>query len=227
MTDSVQASLDALRDAIGRLPDVGLAGTEIGPGGRDPAELRWSALDAHADLRLAGRRVLAVGPGAGDDAVAFARRGAQYALACEPPDTPIATGRGQSVDRSVVEFREAEWEELDSSRDGTFDLVHCNALLHRVLEPMTLLRNLRRVISPGGSLLICSMMLADPERSEFLRFVPDRYAGDPTWWFVPGRLAFRWLVETAGFAVELEFGELEGPRDGLPMISGYLRARAD
>lgn len=227
MTDSVQAGLDALRAAIGRLPDVGLAGPQSSPGGPDLYELRWRALDAQADLRLTGCRVLAVGPGAGDDAAAFARRGARYALACEPRPGPGAAERRRSDEQPAVELRDAGWDELDPSRDGTFDLVHCNGLLHRVPEPLTLLRNLRRLISPGGSLLICSMMLAEPERSEFLRFVPDRYAGDPSWWFVPGRLAFRWLVETAGFEVELEFGELEGPRDGLPMMSGYLRARAD
>jgi hypothetical protein len=74
--------------------------------------------------------------------------------------------------------------------------------------------------------LIGAMVLGDPERSEFLRFVPDRFAGDPNYWFVPGRLAFRWLVETAGFRVEAEFGEQEGPRDEFPVASTYLRAHA-
>jgi hypothetical protein len=70
------------------------------------------------------------------------------------------------------------------------------------------------------------MMIDDPERSEYLRFVPDRFAGDPTWWFVPGRLAVRWLLQTAGFEVEGEFAEREGPRDLFPVVCAYLRATA-
>ncbi len=71
-----------------------------------------------------------------------------------------------------------------------------------------------------------AQQLADPERSEYLRFVPDRHAGDPLLWFIPGRLALRWMVQTAGFDVEAEFGESEGPREGFPVLTGYLRARA-
>lgn len=203
MSDSLHASLAALREAIDKFPDAGLSARELGAGAHDPEAQRWSALDTQTDLRLAGQRVLTIGSAATDDAVAFTARGARQVLVCQSPD------------------------ELDPGRDGTFDLVHCRGLLHRVREPMTLLGRLRRMTSPGGALLIESMMLADLDRSEFLRFVPDRYAGDPTWWFVPGRLAFRWLVESAGFEVELEFGEVEGPRDGLPMVSGYLLARVE
>ena len=103
--------------------------------------------------------------------------------------------------------------------------MHCNELLHRVVEPLALLKTLRRMIAEDGTLLIGSMMIADPERSEYLRFIPDRYDGDPDWWFVPGRLAFRWLVQAAGFEIETAFGEHEGPQDWLPLITGYLLAK--
>ena len=56
--------------------------------------------------------------------------------------------------------------------------------------------------------------------------IPDRYAGDASWWFVPGRLAFRWIVQAAGFDVQAEFGEREGPRDLFPVVNVYLRAIA-
>ncbi|MGI9183633.1 MAG: class I SAM-dependent methyltransferase [Solirubrobacteraceae bacterium] len=227
MTESVQESLKALREAIGRLADEDIATNGTRSRARDRDDLRWSALDTHADLELGGRRVLAIGCGADEDALAFAARGAQYVLACEPSEgSEQAEHRESEGQESSVEFRRAGWEELDPDRDGTFEVVHCNALLHRVLEPVTLLRTLRRMTARDGTLLIRSMMLGDPEHSEFLRFVPDRHAGDPTWWFVPGRLAFRWLVETAGFEVQAEFGETEGPRDGFPVVAGYLRARA-
>ncbi len=166
------------------------------------------------------------GSEAGADALAFAARGAEHVLSCTQPvgrggDDPVAV-----VQDPRVELRSSGWETLDPERDGTFEIVHCHGLLHRVLSPMALLARLRRMAACRGTLLIASMMLADPERSEYVRFVPDRHAGDPTCWFIPGRLAFRWLVETAGFEVEAELGETEGPRDGFPVVVGYLRARA-
>lgn len=188
---------------------------------------RWRLIGPHLDARLAQLRVLVVNCGAGYDAFAFAARGAEYVMACEPTATLRQAELLESVYKSGVDFRPASWEALDTTCDGTFDIVYCHGLLHRTLEPMTLLRALRRVTASEGTLLIDSLVLDDPERSELLRFVPDQHAGDATCWFVPGRLAFRWMIETAGFAVEAELGEIEGPRDRFPVVHHHLRASAE
>jgi SAM-dependent methyltransferase len=190
----------------------------------DGADVRWRELDPQTEGQIDGRRALVVGAQVRDDAAAFAARGASYVLACA--SAPGIERPDSSAARTGVELLQLSWEELHPVRYGTFELVHCNGLLHRVTEPLRLLRTLRSLTAPGGTLLIGSMMLSDPERSEYLRFFPDRYAADPTWWFVPGRLAFRWLVETAGFEVVAEFGEREGPRDLVPVAAGYLKAIA-
>ncbi|MFL5886525.1 MAG: hypothetical protein ACJ77M_15745, partial [Thermoleophilaceae bacterium] len=62
--------------------------------------------------------------------------------------------------------------------------------------------------------------------SEHVRFVPGSYFGDPTWWWVPGRLALRWMLEAAGFEVHSEFGEVDGPAGQFPVTNGYFRATA-
>jgi len=67
------------------------------------------------------------------------------------------------------------------------------------------------------------MMLADPELSEYARFVPGAYYGDPTWWWVPGRLCMRWMLEAAGFASEEEFGTSDGPPGEFRTMNGYFR----
>ncbi len=235
---SVEESLQGLRATIDRLArDSGLS-LRAEPATLEADRRRWTALDAYLAGRLDGRRVLDVGCGGSHDALAFAARGAEHVLCCVPPGdrradtvapTRGAVGDGEPVagaDEARVELQAEGWAALDPERDGTFEIVHCHGLLHRVLEPVSLLMALRRMAAGRGTLLIDSMMLADPERSELLRFVPDRHAGDPSCWFIPGRLAFRWLVETAGFEVEAELGETEGPRDGFPVVTGYLRARA-
>ncbi len=154
------------------------------------------------------------------------RAATEYVLACEPSESVRQAEFLESVYQSGIDLQRRGWASLDPELDGTFDIVHCNGLLHRVLEPMTLLQTLRGLTAPGGTLLIGSMMLADPERSESLRVDPGPARWGSHCWFIPGRLAFRWMVEMAGFEVEAEFGETEGPRDGFPVVSGYLRAKA-
>jgi SAM-dependent methyltransferase len=175
------------------------------------------------DGRIAGRRVLVIGGEVVKDAQAFNSRGAGYVLGCVEPGQQ---GAPEDVGQPGIDLRSVGWQGLDPDAHGTFDLVLCNDLLHRVAEPLTLLRKLRALTSGGGTLLIGAMLIDDPERSEYLRFVPDRFAGDPSWWFVPGPLAFHWLVQSAGFEVEAEFAQREGPRDLFPVVSAYLRATA-
>jgi hypothetical protein len=70
------------------------------------------------------------------------------------------------------------------------------------------------------------MMLADAELSEYVRFVPGAYYNDPTWWWVPGRLAMRWMLESAGFALGYEFGTHDGPPGDFSVVNGYFRVGA-
>lgn len=212
MTESLLEDLAALQAAVDRLGD-------LRPHTSSPQ--RRGAYLSNADV--ATRRVLVVGAGAAQIGLAYVESGAEHVCACDSDaiSAPQPTKPGQ------LELRRCGWEALDPAHDEGFGVVHCDGLLHRVLEPMTLLRRLRAMTAPGATLLIGSMLLADPERSELLRFVPDRYAADASWWFVPGRLAFRWMVQTAGFEVQADLGEQEGPHDGFAVVHGYLRARAE
>jgi hypothetical protein len=240
MDESMHEALEALREAIEVWPEEGVSPVvdpsvspredhvpvfEV-PSDTGRGDLRWADIAAHVGANLDGLRVLLLGPRAGHDALAFAPGDPSHLLACEAPDRPHGAEVLASRDGSPIEVIALPWDELDPDQHGRFEIVHCSGLMHRVLDPMTLLRTLRRMTVEGGLLLVESMIVSDPERSEFLRFVPARNAGDPSWWFVPGRLAFRWMVETAGFRVEEEFGDVEGPRDGFPVVSGYLRAVA-
>src|SRR6202043_3916013 len=91
-------------------------------------------------------------------------------------------------------------------------------------NPIEMLLKLRSMLAPAGEMLFGSMLHASAEQSEFIRFVPDAYAGDKTWWFVPGRLAMRWMLEVTGFEVE-ELILAEGPRGEFRTLNGYFRAR--
>jgi 2-polyprenyl-3-methyl-5-hydroxy-6-metoxy-1,4-benzoquinol methylase len=184
---------------------------------------RWAWLEDRVG-DLGGARVLDIGTNAGYDAFMFKLRGASEVLACDPHEFIEQAHFLESIYRSGVEFRQLGWQQLDPEVHGRFDFVHCHGVLYHELHPMAMLQKLRAMVSDAGELMFGSMLHASAEQSEYVRFVPDAYAGDASWWFVPGRLAMRWMLETVGFEVE-ELLLSEGPRGEFPTLNSYFRCR--
>jgi SAM-dependent methyltransferase len=200
-----------------------LLGGDLVVGGAWRNDHRWVVLGDHVPGDMSGLRVLDVGSNAGYDPFMFRLRGAQYVLACEPFEFIEQALFLESIYQSGVDFQRVRWQELDPTQHGTFDLVHCHGVLYHEPDPMALLARLWQMTAPGGTLVLGSMMLADPTLSEYARFVPLSYYGDATWWWVPGRLALRWMIETSGFEVEQSFGESDGPPGEFQTVNGYVR----
>src|SRR4051812_44452604 len=200
-------------------------GGDIVVGGAWRNDQRWVGLQVEVPEDLTGLRVLDVGSNAGYDPFMFRKRGAAEVLACEPFEFIEQARFLEAIYRSGVDFQPLKWEDLDPARHGRFDLVHCHGVLYHELHPMAMLERLRSVLADGGTLLFGSMMLGDPDLSEYARFVPGAYYGDPTWWWVPGRLCMRWMLETAGLEVTGEFGLHDGPPGDFPVVNGYFNAR--
>jgi 2-polyprenyl-3-methyl-5-hydroxy-6-metoxy-1,4-benzoquinol methylase len=200
-------------------------GGDLVIGGAWRNDQRWLGLQHQVPESLAGKRVLDVGSNAGYDPFMFHTLGATEILACEPFEFIEQARFLEDVYRSGVDFQPLKWEDLDPDRHGRFDLVHCHGVLYHELHPMAMLDRLRAMLADDGTLLFGSMMLGDPELSEYARFVPGAYYGDPTWWWVPGRLCMRWMLEAAGLEVIEEFGLHDGPPGEFPVVNGYFKAR--
>ncbi len=199
-------------------------GGDVVVGGTWRCDQRWISLGAAVPESLVGKRVLDVGSNAGYDPFMFALRGAEHVVGCEPFGFHRQAVFLESIYRSGVQFEQIGWEQLSPGRFGAFDLIHCNGLLYHEPNPMGLLLRLRSMLARDGELILGSMILEDAEQSEYLRFIPGSYFGDPTWWFVPGRLALRWMLEVTGFRIAYSFGEWSGPPGAFPVINAYFRA---
>jgi SAM-dependent methyltransferase len=192
-------------------------------GGAWRSDLRWNVLEEHLPPDLTGMRVLDVGSNAGYDPFMFAHRGAEEVIGCEPGSPHEQALFLESIYRTGADLRRIGWQDLDPGDQGRFELIHCNGVLYHEPNPMMMLERLRPMLADGGTMIFGTMLLASSEQSEYARFVPGAFADDRTWWWVPGRLAFRWMCEAVGFSVGDEFGAFEGPRDTFPVISAYTK----
>jgi SAM-dependent methyltransferase len=184
---------------------------------------RWQGLGSHLP-DLSGKRVLDVGSNAGYDAFMFKLRGAAEVMACEPFDFIRQMEFLEEIYGSGIKPCRLAWQQLDPGVHGTFDLVHCHGVLYHEIHPVALLQRLRSMLNDNGTLLFGSMMLASAELSEYARFVPGSYYGDPTWWWVPGRLAMRWMLESVGLQIEAMFGLSDGPPGEFAVVNAYFQA---
>lgn len=201
-----------------------LLGGDLVVGGVWRTDHRWAGLAPHLP-DLAGRSVLDVGSNAGYDPFMFKLRGAGRVVACEPFAFFEQARFLESLYRTGIELHQIGWEGLDPTTHGRFDLVHCHGVLYHDPHPMAMLMRLREMVADGGRLVFGSMMLAGDEVADLVRFVPDAYYGDPTWWWVPGRRAMRSMLEAVGFTVDEEFGLSDGPPGEFPTVNGYFSAR--
>jgi SAM-dependent methyltransferase len=200
-----------------------LVGGDLVVGGAWRTDSRWEILGPEVPLSLAGKRVLDIGSNAGYDPFSFSLRNPDHVLACEPCAFIEQARVLESFYETGVELRQTGWQWISPERDGRFDLVHCHGVLYHEVDPLGLLERLFEMTVPGGLCLFGSMMHADPEFADLSRMVPLSYFGDDTWWWTPGPVAMRQMLESVGFEVEKSFGFSAGPPGEFPTMNGYFR----
>ena len=101
-----------------------------------------------ADLRLPARaRILDAGCGSGRNMVEFARHGEVTGIELSPTSVGLARerGAGEVVEGSVLEM---------PFEAGAFELAASLDVIEHLEDDLQALRELRRVVAPGGSLLV-------------------------------------------------------------------------
>jgi SAM-dependent methyltransferase len=101
----------------------------------------------------AGRQVLDLGCGLGNDAARFAQGGA-VVTGVDLAPRAVALARQNFAQRGLAgTFLEMNGEALELP-DDRFDLVYCHTVLHFTPHPARMVREIHRVLAPGGRAIL-------------------------------------------------------------------------
>ena len=108
-----------------------------------------------------GEAVLDAGSGAGHTALAFAPH-VQSVISVDLAPSMLAQGKALALERGVhnVEFRQADVEALPFA-DGSFDVIVSRYSAHHWPHPQRALAEFRRLLRPGGRLLLSDIVSYD------------------------------------------------------------------
>jgi ubiquinone/menaquinone biosynthesis C-methylase UbiE len=171
---------------------------------------RWRTAENSASFLLPhlepGQRVLDVGCGPGTITVDLARRvlpGAVTGIDASADVIEAARRDHPPRDDARVDFAVGDVYSLDLD-DGSFDVVYAHQVLQHLSDPVTALREMRRVLRPGGLLAVrdsdYGAFVWTPEDPRLDRWMAiyhqltERNAAEAD----AGRLLHRW-VRAAGF----------------------------
>jgi ubiquinone/menaquinone biosynthesis C-methylase UbiE len=134
-------------------------------------------LECHGPCR--GGAILDVGTGTALIPIALARADARARVRAIDLARPMIDQARRNIDaagladRIVAELADAK----DLGREGeAFEAVISNSIVHHIPEPRTVLREMARLVAPGGTLLVRD--LARPDSIDQLNDLVSTYAGD-------------------------------------------------
>jgi len=179
-------------------------------------------------------RLLDVGCGPGHTALAFAPRVAAVA-AVDLTEDMLTQGRRLAAERGIgnTTFQQGDVEELPFS-DGSFDLVTSRYSAHHYPHPDRALREIARVLEPGGAFLLVDVVAPDDPRADLLLNRIEALR-DPS--HVRDHIVGQWgdMLAASGFAPEqrgawplrLEFSAWVARMNTPPASIGEIKALLD
>ena len=185
----------------------------------DYPKVKWDRFSWAIPEDLSGMSVLEVGCNAGFYAFEMKKRGAERVVGIDTD--PRYLRQAEFVRNRLkldVEFRQLSVFKVKELREQ-FDIVLFLGVLYHLRYPMLALDLLRHHATRG--LLVVQSMIRGSSRIEPLKedysfwetsvfshadypklhFVENRYAGDPTNWWIPNRACLEAMIRTAGFKI--------------------------
>ncbi|APB35251.1 methyltransferase type 11 [Gloeomargarita lithophora Alchichica-D10] len=129
------------------------------------------------DMR--GKYILDLGCGAGENSVYFAMRGAECVAGDYSPEMvqlaqELATKYGMQITGKVINAMAIDFP------DHTFDIVYAANLLHHIPDPLVALREMQRVVKPGGQVCFWDPLIHNPVINIYRRMATQVRTTDET-----------------------------------------------
>ena len=217
-TDEIQRRVAELGDWFHNL---NLGGVQTAPDHflGDYPRIKWDRFSSSIPEDLKGKSVLDVGCNAGFYSIEMKRRGADRVVAIDTDEKYLAQARfAAKVNNAEIEFRQLSVYRVGDLREQ-FDLVLFMGVLYHLRHPLLALELLHEHVV-ADLLVTQSLLRGSPEtmnvaadfpfweedafqRDEFprLHFVENRFANDPTNWWIPNRACFEAMLRSAGFEI--------------------------
>jgi len=216
----------------------------------DYPEVKWRRFAHAIPKNLSGKSVLDVGCNAGFYSIEMKLRGAERVVGIDTDEKYLDQARfAARVNELEIEFRNLSVYRAAELREK-FDLVLFMGVLYHLRHPLLALDLLREFVV--GDLLVAQSMLRgsryhvdfptdfpfweedvfEDQRFPRLYFVEQRFAADPTNWWIPNVTGFEAMLRSAGFTIldhpEPEVficrrGKLNGPVDPRDELREIMR----
>ena len=134
-------------------------------------------LQQMGDIR--GKRLLDLGCGAGENSVYFAQKGAHCVATDYSPGMvevalQLAARNGVEIEGHTANAMDLEFP------DNTFDLVYASNLLHHIPDPKIALKEMHRVLKPGGKACFWDPLKHNPVINVYRRMATEVRTEDET-----------------------------------------------
>lgn len=185
----------------------------------DYPNVKWRRFAGIIPDRLDGKTVLDIGCNAGFYAMEMKRRGAERVLGLDTDEEYLAQARfAADVNGLKIDFRRMSAYDVGQLREK-FDLVIFMGVLYHLRHPLLALDLIHEHVA-RDLLLFQSMQRGDsridPVEKNYdfwttdqfnspgypkLHFIENKYADDPTNWWVPNRACVEAMLRSSGFAI--------------------------
>ncbi|KFX62865.1 class I SAM-dependent methyltransferase [Paraburkholderia fungorum] len=149
-----------------------------------------------------GARVLEIGAMSGYDSFFMNLRRPEYYLSIEPSGYHYQSRLLNQVYDTQIDFQQQFWQDLDKTYDESFDyLLNCGCLYHEY-DFIGMIKRTTDLLKLGGTMVLATATVRDEEHAGFIKYMPDVYAGDMTYWFAIGEKALVNIFSSFGCSVE-------------------------